>query len=240
MKERSIIFSGESVRAILEGRKTQTRRLAGLEDVNGYPGLLDGTSPLGPLGYKGFEITDYNLKPSMKKQFKKNPRLFHRFLGERRSLNEINPIPVRCPYGAPGDRLWVRETFYKGNGPTWGSNCIVYAADKAIGWMPGTPFDDPDLSQFIKNSSIFMPRWASRITLELTGVRAERVQEISEADICAETGAPLKWPGPGPEPYGRVTKTAFANIWDSLNAHRGYPWAINPWVWVLEFKKVQP
>lgn len=139
-----------------------------------------------------------------------------------------------CPYGAPGDRLWVRET-WKPWPNTAGPELrgpddmgAIYAAtwDKSggHGWKP----------------SIHMPRWASRITLEVTGVRVERVQDISEADCCAELGAPREWPGPGPEPYKRNLRGSFAERWNLINGKReGCAWPDNPWVWVVEFRRVQ-
>lgn len=155
---------------------------------------------------------------------------------------------VSCPYGDVGDRLWVRETHqayfiregeqvydyalecgrvhYDKNGQPW---FMHYAADgdtlmhKGNTWRP----------------SIHMPRWASRITLEITGRRAERLHDISEVDCCRELGAAEAWPGPGPEPYKRDMYGAFRFLWDSINADRGYGWSVNPWVWVVEFQRVQ-
>ena len=122
-----------------------------------------------------------------------------------------------CPYGIPGDRLWVRETclfFIDGRG----NNCALYRAtgDVTDRWTP----------------SIYMPRWASRITLELTDVRVQRVQEISHKDALAEgveydvsksAGAPLP---------------RFQKLWDSINAKK-HPWSSNPWVWALSFRRVE-
>ena len=130
---------------------------------------------------------------------------------------------VRCPYGAPGDRLWVRETWGH-----WGmiepeSDCIIYRADA-------------DQSGIVWHSSIHMPRWASRILLEVVAVRVERVQDISEADALAE-GMLLeeKWTPDLRYP----ARAAYAKLWDEINAKRGYPWAANPWVWVVEFKRLE-
>lgn len=143
-----------------------------------------------------------------------------------------------CPYGQPGDRLWVRETFaprYFDNGKP------AYRADwdgKAADLVP-----EPRWSP-----SIHMPRWASRITLEITAVRVERVQDISEYDAGLE-GAPclaiskLKHP-----PIGLMQKIqapeafvyGFYDLWNSINAKRGYGWDANPWVWVVEFKRIEP
>ena len=123
-----------------------------------------------------------------------------------------------CPYGQVGDRLWVRETHYIGGREE--NDWVAYRADggyedNAVRWKP----------------SIFMPRWASRITLEITEVRVERVQEITAGD-CTNEGIPY-------EGGDYVTMKVFAKfhkLWDSLNAKRGYGWATNPWVWVISFK----
>ena len=128
----------------------------------------------------------------------------------------------RCPYGVPGDRLWVREThcaFERGH--------VHYAADftrdpkgereHGVRWTP----------------SIHMPRWASRITLEITDVRVERLQEISEADAIAEGTAPYRLPvHPAREALRHVD--GYAQLWDSINGAGS--WAANPWVWVVSFK----
>jgi hypothetical protein len=122
----------------------------------------------------------------------------------------------------PGNLLWVRETHRivrVGEAGFWAE----YRADSANLKLP-----DNSLAHLAKNDdkwrpSIFMPRVASRILLELTGVRVERVQDISEADARAE---------------GVGSAAGYAALWDSLNAKRGYAWAANPWVWVLEFRRV--
>ena len=175
VKERPILFSGEMVRAILDGRKTQTRRV-----VKPQP------PPLG-----GF---------------------------------------VKNPYGQPGDRLWVRETWAL-------DDKYYYRADGAVGdrcgkWKP----------------SIHMPRAASRITLEITGVRVERLQEITISDIYAEgaiTDEWLEWrddvSGVGMPAGSRIEneRDVWEKLWDSING-KTYPWKSNPWVWVIEFKRIKP
>jgi len=133
---------------------------------------------------------------------------------------------IRCPYGKVGNHLWVRETWarhpdcggilYRATDPGWDGN------DYGIEWKP----------------SIHMPRWASRLKLEITGVRVERVQEITEADCCAEMGAPLAWTGDGPEPYKRDLIGAFANLWNAINARKGFSWEVNPWVWAISYRRM--
>lgn len=135
-----------------------------------------------------------------------------------------------CPYGKPGDRLWVREThcaFDAGRVHYRADHAHNPAGDKAHGikWTP----------------AIHMPRWASRITLEITGVRVERLQEISEADAIAE-GVPNQTRLTGHDKesgcqWGPAEPVAeYCQLWESINGPGS--WAANPWVWVLEFKRV--
>jgi hypothetical protein len=141
--------------------------------------------------------------------------------------------PVRCPYGAPGDRLWVRETFahvYRDNSTPEerAAEDVAYKADGfsvdayAYGtWKP----------------SIHMPRWASRITLEITEVRVERLQEISEADADAE-GA-RDWAAGQGTPVRDLmeARLQFRALWQSINGPES--WDANPWVWVVAFRRVE-
>ncbi len=271
MKERPILMSAENVNATLEKRKTQTRRLNGLEDVNHYPGKLIGNSPLGPLGYRGLELSDYYLKSTYKRQFKKDLELFHWFLGMSKDEKEINPIPIKCPYGKPGDLLWVRETWrivgwhegepylleYKADGtqleePGDSSNYddekyIQYGIDSSDDCsMAKIPIDEDGIYRVFDigiptrwRPSIFMPRWASRITLKITNVRVERLQNISAQDCMAEgiyskIATPLHIYEIG-KTVGQL-KSDFWKLWDSINAKRGYPLKNNPWVWVIDYR----
>lgn len=233
MKEHPIIFTTESVKAILEGRKTQTRRTAGLEFINRRPeiwvlgGLHDG-------------IALFDIKAELD-----------------RSLDPSLPIHnlqrIKCPYGQAGDRLWVRETWsteirYNHLKPSEIPNTakIFYWADGFNSF--GLPIEEECFMN--KRSPLFMPRWASRITLEITDIRVERLQEITEEDAKAE-GTQLFHVGRF-EPYipvwsvwsmngypssliGDTPRDAFRFFWDSLNAKRGYGWETNPWVWVISF-----
>lgn len=183
MKERPILFSGPMVNAILENRKTQTRRV-----VKPQP-------ERDPACGVWFPATT-----AKRKRHYANEEHFRRGL----------PIDW-SPYGVVGDRLWVREAWQDGNGG------IYYRAD---GIHPG-PW----------KPAIHMPRWASRITLEITGVRVERLQDISNDDARAE-GVP-EWDGDEPGDY----RGSFRDVWDSINGKR-HPWSSNPWVWVREFKRI--
>ncbi len=136
-----------------------------------------------------------------------------------------------CPYGQVGDRLWVRETWKHQE------NLITFKADngvKSVAFNFGRPIIDK------WRPSIFMPRWASRITLEITDIRVERVQEITVEDAIAEGCMPY-FEGGDTLFIGRETfhpaRGLFRTLWDSLNAKRGYGWDTNCWVWVIGFKK---
>ncbi len=146
----------------------------------------------------------------------------------------------RCPYGQPGDRLWVRETWGSpdadhplvddGHNPEPGDR-VVYRANKSDNYQWS------NCDTFVWRPSIFMPKWASRILLEVTDVRVERVQEITIDDIEAEGVYRIE----DGQDCGRDTflnTGNFLDLWDSINAKRGFGWNTNPWVWVVEFKRV--
>ena len=219
MKERPIIFSAPMVRAILSGTKTQTRRLWKL------PRGCDWYAEMG--GEREGWFVDHGA-----------PWWLH-------------ATECRCPYGVPGDRLWVREAF---SGPhsvdglppsEWNPcawNCPIWY------WADGNPIQG-DWTR--PRPSIHMPRWASRILLEVTGVRVERIQDISEADAQAE-GIVSRRIGTGDARTGcrdafglacddsvwaSSTIQAYGALWESINGPDS--WSANPWVWVVEFKRMQ-
>jgi len=151
--------------------------------------------------------------------------------------NTGDVIYLKCPYGQVGDKLWIRETFDYIFGDE--GDYLIYKADKeSEDWFKQRKTEG---SKITWKPSIFMPRWASRITLEITGVRVERVQGISVED-CISEGYPF---GVIPEglnqtqiAIARVSRRGwFQTLWDSLNAKRGYGWDFNPWVWPISFKK---
>lgn len=220
MRERPIIFDAESVRAILDGSKSQTRRVIKPQPETNQQGYLCGwwlRKPLGGL-----------------------------------LLPKIEDIVMDCPYGAPGDRLWVREKFAYEDAPLDRPGMVKVHYDYSVAPYTADWFPMPDTgirfrynSQGVRGSTdgvwrspIHMPRWASRIRLEVTGVRVERLQDISEADICAELGIPEKWPGPGPEPYERQLHTCWAARWNAINGKRGYGWDANPYIWCISFRRI--
>lgn len=239
MKETPILFSAPMVRAILDGRKTQTRRVVNAargEQAEWFTPELLNSSPSAQMYPGGAQF--------------EHPR--------GGSLGAIT-----CPYGRSGDRLWVRENFwYDTREP---NECVIYSEDEdKFKYRTGDrgvqsrrdranrmPFvGDEPTAQISQNKfwkqkpSIFMPRWASRITLEITGVRVERVASISESDAIDEGVLTLdvKAHGPAEEsgkpPIGASPSQKFRMLWDLLNAERGFGWDANPWVWVVEFKRI--
>lgn len=221
MKEKPILFSDPMVRAILGGRKTQTRRI-----VKPRPRIVHGI------------CNDYSIETNLL------------FRGKEQR--------IKCHYGQPGDRLWVRETWcgkadpgtsrlmWNEDGETYqchyradGEDVFLDDGDGAV----ATGKNGQTLSPW--KTPIFMPRWASRITLEITDVRVERLNEISEADAKAEG---VEWlPGDGcswgyaVQPNWKfvhdTAQEAYRELWESINGPGS--WAANPWVWVIEFKRLE-
>ena len=139
---------------------------------------------------------------------------------------EAPHIASFSPYGQPGDRLWVRETFIDASSAL--HSCVIYRADG----------DDQACGQSWK-PSIFMPRWASRIMLEITDVRVERLQDISAADAQAEGIVPDGdggWHLADTRHYMGDPISSYASLWEYINGPDS--WEANPWVWVIEFRKV--
>jgi len=232
MKERPILFNGEMVMAILDGRKTQTRRVV-KPQPEGVKEPEEGFVWLGENGLLGGRQSYMCGDPE-------NPSVDV----------ELWQFPVKCPYGAPGDRLWVRETFchkWDQGGPVFNEDGDY---DQSCLWYRATTPDviklDEDCEEvYLKDGSpaspwlpsIHMPRWASRILLEITGVRVERVQEISNEDAIAE-GINCIWRGDnGPHEVDQTQHVK--DLWDSINAKRGFGWDVNPWVWSIEFKVIE-
>jgi hypothetical protein len=190
MSEKPILFSGEMVKAILAGRKTQTRRA---------------------------------IKPQ--------PLTAQMISESTASLCHPGMIWRKCPYGQPGDRLWVRETFQfvhansDGQRNTFNSHKPFSQHDYRWIEYAATPKDNEPPPKW--KPSIFMPRWASRITLEITSSRVERLKDISNEDCFAE-GLPAD--------TTKGNRTWYGDLWEKINGKGS--WDANPWVWVIEFKKV--
>ncbi|EFE7959023.1 hypothetical protein [Escherichia coli] len=202
MTERGMIFNGEMVRAILDGRKTQTRRVVKFKPRE--PGLN--------LNFSGLKLGYYRTGDASSGYV----------LASRGAMGCWNDktYPVHCPYGQPGDRIWVRETFsaVTDHDEPAGCSALLYAADGNGPYGKWTP-------------SIHMPRAASRITLEITDVRVERLNSISEEDAKAE-GAPTECCVIGDKHF-----LGFRSLWKAIYGDES--WQANPWVWVIEFKRIE-
>ena len=213
MKERPIIFSAPMVRAILDGRKTQTRRV-----VRGQPRAHLGLQPMHGVSPDGVAFGD--------------PALW-RVVGP--DYPDCDKDDRRCPYGQPGDHLWVRETFWQAEcqGQGSGNPFLFYDADQDEGPQLIKPFPWFDkVGRWGKRPSIHMPRWASRITLEVVSVRVERLHCISQEDANAEGIV-------HDMEQDRVILQGFYRAWEAINGKRpGCSWNDNPWIWVVEFKRV--
>lgn len=234
MKERGMIFNAEMVRAILDGRKTQTRRIMKVQPSEGFspmnmaletdyeahwytPGIVDKDGYLQPAKHDVFGVAS-------------------------------DEEGYTCPFGAVGDRIWVRETFatlepgsYEPVKPQQGyCQELRYAATDRLA-KSGS-----DIRGYKWIPSLHMPRWASRITLEITGVRVDRLQNISDEDAEAE-GIDMEALFDAQDCYdciadhnmtGRPTVTgAFKHLWESIYGEEG--WQANPWVWVITFQRVE-
>jgi hypothetical protein len=232
MKERPILFSGPMVRALLAGTKTQTRRVV---------------KPQPPAECSRIDVGPYHPTIIRRGEEEPGPETFGAFTHD-------GEWGVRCPYGRPGGRLWVRENGWerphrtarmmRDGADTWPR--YEYDAEPLMCW------EDGELKRLSwkRRPSIHMPRWASRITLEITGVRVERLRDISEADAEAEGLASIvvsdcgetRWvnydePDNKARAFGDA-RQSFQSLWKST--HDTTSWAANPWVWVLEFRRVQP
>lgn len=229
MKERPILFSGPMVNAILSGAKTQTRRTRGLELINENPEFWNTVRPL-----QRFENV-VDLFDDEPQEFPGADATSWIALNDSRGITDGGYNVFSCPYGAVGDRLLVRERMRVINldyAPR--TVRVEYVADgtrsKWIGYperLKGTPVVGKCLSY-----GGF--REASRIMLEITGVRVERLNEISNEDAFNE--------GWGPEPIAQrieayLARDWFIKLWDQINGKK-HPWESNPFVWVLEFKKL--
>ncbi len=212
MKERGMLFSAPMVRALLDGRKTQTRRVMKGQAPDGWHPTVGSYHPT-KVDHHGEEYPGKEIFGASDEDF-----------------------GAVCHHGAPGDRLWVREA-WKLDAP---EADVTYLADGATARI----LDErttalPVFMQAGRKTSIHMPRLASRITLEITGVRVERVQDISEKDAKAEGVAPVTR-NYKPENAPSYYVQPFQRLWDSINGKKpGRSWADNPWTWALEFKRIE-
>ncbi|NML34889.1 hypothetical protein HHL14_29200 [Paraburkholderia sp. G-4-1-8] len=209
MKERPILFSGPMVRALLDGSKTQTRRVVKpqpVEQTGWVGGAYWGRRPA-----RGILPADQWC---------------------------IRDMLQFCPYGQPGDRLWVRET--------WRGVVEISAPGAPLEYGVARYVPDERYCRRVEyqatqgrdsepwRPSIHMPRWASRITLEVTGVRVDRLQDINEDDAIAEGATPSIV---GADLEHLKFRAGFQSLWDSL-ATPATNWQANPWVWVIKLKRI--
>jgi hypothetical protein len=228
MKERPIVMQGHSIQSILAGIKTQTRRVIKPQRpaVVGYKPAISGEHWIETLPVSG----DF---------------------GRGHIETTISGDSIKVPYGKIGDRLWVRETW-----------CLNHPEidpqppkdgrpehDKRTCWYFATePSVEGEDNKSPWRSPLLMPRWASRLTLEITKIRVERLHDISAEDMLAEGVSAQRGPTPPSDglrvgcSLGMVGVTALkANWregWDKINGKRA-PWSSNPWLWVIDFKKVE-
>lgn len=236
MRERPIIFNADMVRAVLDGRKTQTRRIIKVQPESNQLGLL--------------RITD---------SAKRNDIGKYHWAESNATGNHVRSKLFACPFGAVGDHLWVKETWSAvshafdddglmidyvpdrpaiavhekpfGNG--YYSGHAIYAADGGFTWGDDDGCVD---GRSCWKPSIHMPRWASRIVLEITGVRVERLNSMTESDALSEGchGGHGSIPG---YMYSATPHEHFHHLWESI--YGADSWQANPWVWVIEFKRVE-
>lgn len=241
MKERGMIFNAEMVRAILDGRKTQTRRIMKVQPSEGFapinmaletdyeahwytPGVVDKDGYLQPAKHDVFGVAS-------------------------------DEEGYACPFGAVGDHIWVREAF---QGPLVSEELLEeyraypekfenpeYCEYPADGGPRPEYCDLDDNLRHGWRPSIHMPRWASRITLEITGVRVERLQNISDEDVDAEgfagdyptSALPALFPGE-PSDWSHLSmRDCYGVLWKSIYGEES--WQANPWVWVITFQRVE-
>lgn len=200
MKERPILFSAPMVRALLEDRKTQTRRAVKNTGLYAIDAAIHG---------------------------------------EETAQRELAALATRSPYGQPGDLLWVKETTIKVEDHGYAGPCYVESEEgRAVleyGLSPApddvTEVDPQDIR---KRPAIHMPRTMSRILLEVTAVRVERLQDISEADTEAEGIQEIVDAGVD---HDGTPRDAYRALWEQINGAGS--WSANPWVWVVEFKRAE-
>jgi len=244
-RERPIIFDAPSVRAVLAGTKTQARRICAERSPHW---IVDERGN----GTRWLMVARDSVRGA--------------------TLRDPAWIPAASPFGEPGDRLWVRETWTPYYGGMFGgtvgevepagSTGIAYYADGArvrndsfqrLNLKGHSVLAGAENTHARWRPSIHMPRWAARLFLEVTAVRVERLQAITEEDARTEgaraTDAAQIFQRVGTSEYGlqhvrqvkeleNTARGAFACLWDSINGDRA-PWASNPFVWVVEFKRVE-
>jgi hypothetical protein len=229
-KARPILFQPEMVRAILDGRKLMTRRVINPQPYKRTKGghawmwkRADGRHiPNGPRSVCGGSLETV-----------------------------ISSIAEYCPFGQAGDRLWVRETWVSsayGHLPPneSGDLRIEYIADRGVQYFHAAKEDGSvrfRTRERVKRPSIHLPRWASRITLEITGIKVERLQDISEEDAAAEgletNGICFKdYSKHGSAICNQTARSSFFTLWEKIHGEEA--WDKNEWVWAISFRRIKP
>jgi hypothetical protein len=225
MNEKPILFKGEMVRAILAGNKTQTRRVIKPQpkiEIGGHHFVI------GPVNGDTYdpELVTCTYK--------------HLWTTEGIKAFASYMVELFSPYGQVGDRLWVRESFAKVPSTAYRlSEGVHQKVNPTDTYWSAVYAENWTLSPIRMSPSIHMPRWASRINLEITNIRIEKVQQISEQDVWKEGIVRPDW-WDNMDPWHDSEDEAgemFAELWDSING-KTYPWKSNPWVWVVEFTQV--
>lgn len=263
MKERPILFSGPMVRAIIEGRKTQTRRAVKLGKNCTFGAT--GNGRFHDYDWDRAEVRNHSLLELISGGETKIPLLHVPFCNKADGWEDDpadDTVDRLRPIWEPGDLLWVRETWasirleynfevtyaldaiidLNGSKPGPGGHGYSDAGvgpvkEKIVYRADGDPYESAEERGFKWRPSIHMPRWASRLTLEVVSVRVERLQDISIEDAIAE-GVFQDFDPPDGHGFRSEARNLYRELWDSL-AKLGEKWADNPWVWVIEFKPVE-
>jgi hypothetical protein len=216
MQERPIIFSTPMVQAVIAGDKTQTRR------VVKNPGYGEKTwlAAVPHFGEDAGASQIAHLRVAFDEETER--------AGKR----------IKCPYGAPGDRLWIRETWQRDD------------RDGKTAYRASPETTPKEWVNWHWRSPLFMPRLASRLTLEVLETRVEKLQSMPWQDALAEGIEPVECDHAYADPRLGCTdcmgtglledpRGGFADLWDKINGARGYPWDSNPWVWVVRFTRIE-
>lgn len=220
MQERPIVFNADMIRAILEGRKTQTRRplIKARDEAGTWAGAVLPAAESGWIAW--WPGTEPGLSEFTKRAYR---------------------VGFPCPYGQTGDRLWVRETWAPcgDGGAVWyRAGVPAYRAGRWDGrsWEPFSPIYGLPIPRDIRwKPAIHMPRWASRLTLEVTDVRVQRLQEITDEAAAAE--GVTAWRDTHPN-HATTYVPEFRLTWDAIYAKRCLDWDAAPWVWAITFRRI--
>jgi hypothetical protein len=220
MKERPILFQGDMVKAILDGRKTQTRRLLSHQPDPAWTGI-------------GIEYIKHATRGDIA------IAIYDAYPGRGTARHGI----CECPYGGRWHGLWIKETFWTNGVKPTEANFVIYDLEHSQGQNEVSRDRDGNMQQgafvgtYKRFPSIVMPRWASRLTLEITGVRVQRLQEISYDDCKAEGVKPSI--GRGMEQFNlndpRVYYNTYSDLWNQINGPGS--WDKNPWIWAITFRR---